>query len=50
MDIATTYLTVMETVKMHGLEVRYYLVHIFHEIMNGNKICSTYAPEAFLEK
>lgn len=40
--------TVIETAKMHGLEVRDYLVHVFREIMNGNKDCSTYAPEAFL--
>ena len=47
-DVATTYLTVIETAKMHGLEVRDYLVHVFREIMNGNKDCSTYTPEAFL--
>lgn len=47
-DVAATYLTVIETAKMHGLEVRDYLVHVFREIMNGNKDCSTYAPEAFL--
>lgn len=40
--------TVIETAKMHGLEVRDYLVHIFREIINGNKYCSTYASEAFL--
>ena len=34
---------------MHGLEVSDYLIHIFHEIMNGHKDCSTYVPEAFLE-
>ena len=47
-DVAATYLTVIETAKMHGLEVRDYLVRVFREIMNGNKDCSTYAPEAFL--
>ncbi len=46
-DVAVTYLTVIETAKMHGLEVRDYLVHVFCEIMNGNKDCSTYAPEVF---
>lgn len=48
--IAVTYLTVMETTKMNGLKVRDYLVHVFREIMNGNKDCSTYAPETFQEK
>ena len=48
-DVATTYLTVMETAQMHGLEVSDYLIHAFREIMSGNKDCSTYAPEAFLE-
>ena len=33
---------------MHGLEAREYLVYVFCEIMNGNKVCSTYSPEAFL--
>lgn len=47
-DVAATYLTIIETAKMHGLEVRDYLAHVFREIMNGNKDCSTYAPEAFL--
>ena len=42
-DVATTYLTVIETAKMHDLEVRDYLVHVFREIMNGNKDYSTYA-------
>ena len=46
--VATTFLTVIETAKMWGLEVRDYLVHVFREIMNGNKDCVTYAPEAFL--
>lgn len=46
--VAATYLTVIETAKMHGLEVRDYLIHVFREIINGNKDCSTYAPEAFL--
>ena len=48
-DVSTTYLTVMETAQMHGLEVSDYLIHAFREIMSGNKDCSTYAPEAFLE-
>lgn len=47
-DVAATYLTIIETAKMHGLEVRDYLAHVFREIMNGNKDCSTYAPEVFL--
>lgn len=47
-EVAATYLTVIETAKMHGLEVRDYLVRVFREIMNGNEGCSTYAPEAFL--
>lgn len=42
LSAAATYLTVIETAKMHGLEVRDYLVHVFREIMNGNKYCSTY--------
>lgn len=28
-------------------EVQDYLAHVFCEIMDGNKDCSTYAPEAF---
>lgn len=48
MDVAATYLTLIEIAKMHGLEIRDYLVHIFREIMNGNKNCATYALEAFL--
>lgn len=48
-DVAATYLTVTETAKMHGMEVRDYLIHVFREIMSGNKDCSTYAPEAPLE-
>lgn len=47
-DVAATYLTIIETTKLYGLEVRDYLAHVFREIMNGNKDCSTYAPEAFL--
>ena len=47
-DVAATYLTIIETAKIHGLEVWDYLVYVFREIMNENKDCSTYAPEAFL--
>lgn len=36
-DVVATYLTVMKTAKMYGLEVRDYLVYVFREIMNGNK-------------
>lgn len=36
-DVVATYLTIMKTAKMYGLEVRDYLVYIFREIMNGNK-------------
>lgn len=46
-DVATTYLTIIKTAKLHGLEVRDYLTHVFREVMNGNKECSSYAPEAF---
>ena len=47
-DVAATYLTIIETAKIHGLEVWDYLVYVFREIMNENKDCLTYAPEAFL--
>ncbi|WP_195326288.1 transposase domain-containing protein [Parabacteroides distasonis] len=43
-----TSVTIIETAKIHGLEVWDYLVYVFREIMNENKDCSTYAPEAFL--
>lgn len=45
-DVAVTYLTIIETAKMYGLEVKDYLTHVFREIMKGNKDCSTYAPES----
>ncbi len=48
MGATATYLAVIETTKMHSLEVRGYLVHAFREIMNGNKDCSMYAPKSFL--
>ena len=46
--VAMTYLTIIETAKMYGLEVRDYLAHVFRELVKGNKDCSTYTPEAYL--
>lgn len=36
LSVSATYLTVIETAKMHGFEVRDYLTHVFHEIMDGD--------------
>ena len=47
-DVAATYLTVIETAKMYGLEVRDYQTHMFRQIMKGNKDSATYALEVFL--
>lgn len=50
MDVAATYLTIIEVAKMYGLEVRDYLAHVFCETMNGSKDCSVYASKVFLAK
>lgn len=46
-DVASIYLSIIETAKMLDLEVRDYFVHVFREFMNGNKDCLTYGYEGF---
>ena len=37
-----------EGAKQPGVNVRDYLVYAIREVMNGNKDCSTYTPQAYL--
>ena len=48
-EVATTYLTIIETVKKYGLDIKDYLTNAFREVMRGNQDCSTYAPEALVK-
>ena len=46
--VAATLFTIVETARQSGVNVRDYLVYAIREVMNGNKDCSTYTPQAYL--
>ena len=46
--VAVTLFTIVETARQYGVNVRDYLVYALREVMNGNKDCSTYTPQAYL--
>ena len=48
-DMAMTYHTIIETCKQIGLNIKYYLNHIFHRLMNGDKDYESMLPEAVLQ-
>lgn len=46
--VAATLFTIVETARQYGVNVRDYLVYALREVMNGNKDCSTYTPQAYV--
>jgi len=46
--VAATLFTIVETARQSGVNVRDYLVYAIREVMNGNKDCSTYTPQAYV--
>ena len=48
--VAMTYLTIIETAKMWGLQVKDYLAYVWPEIMGGNTDYGTLTPEAVVAR
>lgn len=48
--VAMTYLTIIETAKMWGLQVKDYLAYVWREIMSGNTDYGTLTPEAVVAR
>ncbi len=49
-EMAMIYLTVIETAKMWGLQVKEYLAHVWREIMSGNTNYEELTPEMVIAK
>lgn len=44
-DMAMTYLTIIETAKMWGLQVKEYLAYVWREVMSGNTDYEAMTPD-----
>ena len=49
-EMAMTYLTIIETAKMWGLQVKEYLTYVWREIMSGNTNYESMTPEMVIAK
>ena len=45
-----TYLTIIETAKMWGLQVKEYLTYVWREVMSGNTNYESMTPEVVIAK
>ena len=50
MEMAMTYLTIIETAKMWGLQVKEYLTYVWREVMSGNTDYESMTPEVVIAK
>lgn len=48
--MAMTYLTIIETAKMWGLQVKEYLTYVWREVMSGNTNYGSMTPEVVIAK
>ena len=48
--MAMTYLTIIETAKMWGLQVKEYLAYVWREVMSGNTNYESMTPEVVIAK
>jgi hypothetical protein len=48
--MAMTYLTIIETAKMWGLQVKEYLTYVWREVMSGNTNYESMTPEMVIAK
>ena len=49
-EMAMTYLTIIETTKMWGLQVKEYLTYVWREVMSGNTDYESMTPEVVIAK
>ena len=49
-EMAMTYLTIIETAKMWGLQVKEYLTYVWREVMSGNTNYESMTPEMVVAK
>ena len=49
-EMAMTYLTIIETAKMWGLQVKEYLTYVWREVMSGNTDYESMTPEVVIAK
>lgn len=49
-EMAMTYLTIIETAKMWGLQVKEYLAYVWREVMSGNTNYESMTPEVVIAK
>ena len=49
-EMAMTYLTIIETAKMWGLQVQEYLTYVWREVMSGNTDYESMTPEVVIAK
>ena len=49
-EMAMTYLTIIETAKMWGLQVKEYLTYVWREVMGGNTDYESMTPEMVIAK
>lgn len=47
-EMAMTYLTIIETAKMWGLQVKEYLTYVWREVMSGNTDYESMTPEVVI--
>lgn len=45
-----TYLTIIETAKMWGLQVKEYLTYVWREVMRGNNDYESMTPEVVIAR
>lgn len=43
-DVAMTFYSIIETAKMHFSDIKGYLIHVFRELLSGNKNYETLIP------
>ena len=48
--MAMTYLTIIETAKMWGLQVKEYLTYVWREVMSGNTNYESMTPDVVIAK
>ncbi len=48
--VSITYLTIIETAKMWGLQVKEYLTYVWREVMSGNTNYGSMTPEVVIAK
>ena len=49
-EMAMTYLTIIETAKMWGLQIKEYLAFVWHEVMSGNNDYESMTPEVVIAR